>query len=508
MLNIDHLKNKKIAVLGLGVNNEKLVDFLLKNSLPITICDRDENKNIKLPHYSLNKLISWKLGEKYLDSLEKFDIVFRSPGIPYLSSKIQKLKKYKVEISSQTKLFFELCPAVIIGVTGTKGKGTTSTLIFEILKRSGKNVFLAGNIGQDPFNYLEKLQPSDIIVLELSSFQLQDLDKSPHIAVVLNITVDHLDHHKDREEYLEAKKSIAKFQNKNDYIVVNADYPDSKNFSKLSKSKNLYFSAKKKVRSGCYYKDGWIWLAGVKAPLIRVRQLADGGLETCRTPMRICPREDIKLLGKHNLENVTAAISAAMLAGATIQGIQNAIKTFSGLEHRLEYAGKFNGAKYYNDSFSTTPQTTIAAINSFDDPIILIAGGSDKGADFTLMASEIIDGKVKAVILIGDMAENILNALLKVKNKNKKFEIKIIKNGTKYSPLSQGGAGGGLLKYSPLVITGCASMKQIVKAASQISEKKDIVLLSPACASFDMFKNYKERGMMFKEEVKKLKYEN
>ncbi|MFH1188068.1 MAG: Mur ligase family protein, partial [bacterium] len=265
MLNINSLKNKKIAILGLGVNNEKLVDFLLKNNLPITICDRDENKDIKLPHYSLNKLVRWKLGEKYLDDLEMFDIVFRSPGIPYLNPKIQKLKKQGVEISSQTKLFFELCPAMIIGVTGTKGKGTTSTLIFEILKKSGKNVFLAGNIGEDPFSYLERLKETDIIVLELSSFQLQDLDRSPRIAVVLNITVDHLDHHKDREEYLEAKKSITKFQNKNDYVVVNADYSDSKNFSKLSKSKNIYFSAKKKVSSGCYYKDGWIWLAGVKA---------------------------------------------------------------------------------------------------------------------------------------------------------------------------------------------------------------------------------------------------
>ncbi|MFH1565161.1 MAG: cyanophycin synthetase, partial [bacterium] len=244
-----------------------------------------------------------------------------------------------------------------------------------------------------------------------------------------------------------------------------------------------------------------------------------------RTPMRICPRKDIKLIGKHNLENVTAAITAAMLVEASIQGIQKAIKTFSGLEHRLEYAGRYKSVKYYNDSFSTTPQTTIAAINSFDDPIVLIVGGSDKGADFTLMASEIIDSKVKAVILIGDMAENILNALLKVKSK--KFEIKIVKNEqllgsqprwslplgdsnvlpqTRRSPLM--GDSDGAVKYSLLVITGCASMRQIVKATNQIAEKKDIVLLSPACASFGMFKNYKERGELFKEEVKQLKYEN
>jgi UDP-N-acetylmuramoylalanine--D-glutamate ligase len=500
MSNINFLQNKKIAILGLGVNNEKLVDFLIKNNIPITICDRDENKKIKLPHYSSNKLVSWKLGEKYLDNLNNFNIVFRSPGIPYLDPKIQKLKKQGIEISSQTKLFFELCPAMIIGVTGTKGKGTTSTLIYEMLQKSNKQVFLAGNIGEDPFNYLEKLKKTDIIVLELSSFQLQDLNKSPHIAVVLNITVDHLDYHRDRNEYIEAKKTITKFQNKNDYIVTNADYQDSKDFSKISKSKNLYFSVKKKVRSGCYYKNGWLWLAGVKAPLTRVRQLADGGL-------KICSRKDIKLLGTHNLENVSAAVSAAAIAGASIKGMRKAIKTFSGLEHRLEYAGKIKSVKYYNDSFSTTPQTVIAAINSFDQPIILIAGGSDKGADFTLLAREIIERKVKAVILIGDMAQNILNALLKFQNEKIKINIiqnRKVKNFIKNNPP----AGGKNLKYSLLVIIGRKTMKQIVNTAYQISEKNDIVLLSPACASFGMFKNYKERGEMFKREVANLKPRN
>lgn len=480
---IKELKKKKVAVLGLGINNEKLVDFFIKNNLSITICDKDETKSIRLPHYSSNKLVSWKLGEDYLDNLTDFDIVFRSPGISYLTKEIQQAKKKGVKISSQTNLFFDLCPATIIGVTGTKGKGTTSTLIYEILKRSGKEVFIAGNIGQDPFTYLERLKKGSIIVLELSSFQLQGLNKSPNVAVVLNITIDHLDHHKDRKEYLNAKKSITKFQTKNDYIVTNVDYKDSKAFSRISASKNLYFSTKKKIKAGSYYQGGWIYL------------------KQNDKEYKICSRKNIKLLGEHNLENITAATTASAVAGASIDDIQKAIASFGGLEHRLEYSGKVKGVKYYNDSFSTTPDTTIAAINSFDQPTILIAGGSDKGADFTLLAQEIMDNKIKALILIGLMSENILASLLKLKIKKaqcqiKQFDYKDVKKIDRF--IKQKG-------YCLSVIRNCQSMPQVVRVASQLAESGDVVLLSPACASFGMFKNYKERGMLFKQEVKNLR---
>jgi UDP-N-acetylmuramoylalanine--D-glutamate ligase len=501
MININFLQNKEIAVLGLGINNEKLVDFLLKNNLAITICDQDEAKSIKLPRYSGNKLVSWRLGKKYLDKLTDFDIIFRSPGIPFLNKKIQQAKKRGVEISSQTKLFFELCPGMIIGVTGTKGKGTTSTLIYEILKKSGKRVYLAGNIGEDPFNYLEKLKPEDIIVLELSSFQLQDLDKSPHIAVVLNIATDHLDHHKDRKEYIDAKKRITKFQTQNDYVVVNVDYQDSKSFSKISPSRNLYFSVKKKVRAGCYYKDGWLYWNGEAE--LRLGKAGALPFQNTQGGLKICPRKDIKLLGEHNLENVAAAVSASIVAGAKINAIKQTLKTFKGLEHRLEYAGKVRGVKYYNDSFSTTPETAIAGINSFDQPIILIAGGSDKGADFGLLAQEIVDNKVKAVILIGEMGDKILGSLLKLKIFN--LDIKIIKQKEIGSNKGAKLPIGSLAPYCLQVVIGCKTMGQVVRTANKVAKKGDIVLLSPACASFDMFKNYKERGERFKEEIYNLK---
>lgn len=481
---ITELKTKKIGILGLGINNEKLVDFLLANNVQITICDQDENKNLRLPQYLRNKLISWRLGDNYLDNLTDFDLVFRSPGLPYLHPKLQQAKKKKVEISSQTKLFFELCPAKIIGVTGTKGKGTTATLIYEILKTGSKTVFLAGNIGQDPFDFLSKLKPTDLVVLELSSFQLQDLDKSPQVAVVLNITVDHLDYHKDRAEYLQAKTAITKFQTINDQIILNADYKDVSGFGELSPSQNWYFSTKNKVKQGCYYKNGELYF------------------KTKGTEYKICSKKIFKLKGYHNLENIAAAVLTAILQQVDVKSIKDVLRAFVGLEHHLEYAGKVKGVKYYNDSAATMPEATIAAIDSFDQPLILILGGSDKGADFGTLAQEIFDNKIKAVILVGQLAEKILVTIVDVgKTKFKKTEIKTFtyqENLAVKKFLNN--------RQSNLaIITGCQGMMDIVKISSQIAKKGDVVLLSPACASFGMFKNAKERGELFKSEVYNLK---
>jgi UDP-N-acetylmuramoylalanine--D-glutamate ligase len=458
-----NFKGKKVAVLGAAVEGLSLARFLVKKGAVITICDKKD----RLPAETIVKGVEYRLGQNYLNNLTDFEVIFRSPGIPYFTPEIQAAQKAGVEISSQTKLFFDLCPCQIIGVTGTKGKGTTATLIYEILKTCNlplatcrPNVYLAGNIGTPAIELLEKLKPNDIVVLELSSFQLQDLHKSPHIAVVLNITQDHLDYHKDREEYINAKLPIINYQLPNDFAVINSDYETSRLFGKKTKAQVYEFSRKGEIGRGCYVNQGEIiWKNGNQETLV---------VKTCNLTLR----------GEHNWENVCAAACAAILCGANPSEIGKTIASFKGLEHRLEFVAEIEGVRYYNDSFATTPETSIAAIRAFSEPKIVILGGSDKGSDYSELAKEIVNANVKAVILIGAVAGKIKNAIL-----NSELE-------TRSSKLA--------------IVEDCANMAEIIKAAKSISTKGDVVLLSPACASFGMFENYKDRGNQFKEEIKNL----
>jgi UDP-N-acetylmuramoylalanine--D-glutamate ligase len=361
-------KHKKVAILGWGINGLDAYKFLIKQNAQITILDQD--KKIDLSKVDKNN-VELILGEDYLkNGLKKFDYVFRAPGVYRYKSEMVDVEGQGVRVTSAVKLFFELCPAKIIGVTGTKGKGTTASLIYQILKTDGKDVHLAGNIGKPLLELLPKLKKTTWVVLELSSFQLIDLTKSPHISVVLNITEDHLDWHKDKNEYVESKLNIVKYQKKNDFAVLNYDYATSKTFSKKTKAKVFYFSKEKTV-GGAYVKNGKIILdIGIKKYLIG---------ET----------KKLKLRGSHNWENVCAAVLAARLTGAGISSIKKGVFSFKGLEHRLKLVRKYNGISFYDDSFSTNPQTTIAAIKSFTEPITLILGGSDKGLDYSELVNEL-----------------------------------------------------------------------------------------------------------------------
>jgi UDP-N-acetylmuramoylalanine--D-glutamate ligase len=453
-------KNRKVAVLGAGVEGLSLAKFLYKHGANVTICDQKEI--INMSRFHLDKF-KWRLGANYLENLSDFEIIFRSPGIPVLRKEIQKIKQKGVEISSQIKLFFELCPCKIIGVTGTKGKGTTATLIYEILKSSisdkRSSVYLAGNIGTPAIELIRKLKPQDTVVLELSSFQLQDLEKSPNIAVVLNVTQDHLDYHKDRNEYINAKIPITKFQTSKDFLVVNVDYETPRSFREHTTAQIFEFSRFGKVSRGCFVKDGLI-----------VWKDKDREIPIVKT-------SDLTLRGEHNWENICAAAAASILKGAKPEKIGKIIAGFPGLEHRLEFVSEIDGVKYYNDSFSTTPETAIAALRAFKEPKILILGGSDKGSDYKELGKEIARSNVKAVILIGEMAQRIKNSIID-------YRLSIIDR----------------IK----IIEGCRNMHEIVKAARFASKPGDVVLLSPACASFGMFKNYKDRGEQFKLAVKNL----
>jgi len=453
----NHWKYKKVAVLGWGINGLDIAEYLLKQGVNITIFDDKEVDELDFSEFDTKK-VKLVLGSSYIKyGLNSFDYIFRAPGVYRYLPEIVKAEKKGVVVTSVVKLFFDLCPGTIIGVTGTKGKGTTSTLIYQILKNAGKNVYLAGNIGIPMLTLLPKLTPKSWVVLELSSFQLIDMTKSPHIAVILNITEDHMDWHIDRDEYVKAKTQIVRYQNKNDIAAMNYDYSDSKNFSKLTKAKTYFFSRKGKV-NGSYVEDGNIKL--------------DVGSKI----YDIGKTKKLLLRGKHNWENVCAAVCASYLAGAAIKSIKEVVFSFKGLEHRLELVGEIKGIKFYNDSFSTNPQTTIAAIKSFEEPLTLILGGSDKGLDYDGMGKEISKSKnVRNIILIGDISDVIENAIKKA------------------------GYTGKVLKL------GKSDMQQIVKKCVNVTPKDGIALLSPATASFDMFANYKERGSKFKEAVVNLK---
>ncbi len=491
---LDHLKNKRVAILGLGMEGEALTQFLDGKAKNIALLDQLSEKELQgraekerdnvLLQILNNKKFEHRFGPSYLNNLTDFEIIFRSPGIPYLHDKIQQAKEKRVVISSQIKLFFDLCPCPIIGVTGTKGKGTTATLISLMLQSNKvettrpntgldtvkRKVYLAGNIGEPAITLIDKLSRDDIIVLELSSFQLQDLEISPHIAIVLNISVDHLDYHKDKIEYRDAKLNIVRHQNKNNFAIINQDFLTAFEFASQTAAQIYYFSSKDSIDQRAYIKE--CKMANVKCQMHQgiyevVLRMGDKEEVVCRS-------DEIKLLGKHNLENIAAAAAAAKIAGADINSIRSVAKKFSGLPHRLEFVVEINRVKFYNDSFATNPAPTMAAIDSFVLPIHLILGGSSKGADFKKLAQRIKNSSVESVNLIGVEAQKIAQALKKV-NFNRKIHF----------------------------LSG--NIDQIVKTIFGKAKRGEIILLSPACASFDMFKNYKDRGEQFKRAVIKLK---
>ena len=381
-------KGKKIAVLGLGIEGLSSAVFLSKRGAIVSVLDQKRENQLDQSLLKILRESDIEIlgGEEYLKNLLKYNLVVRSPGV-----KLELLKKFVSEnkITSQTKLFFDLCPCPVIGVTGTKGKGTTSSLVYEMLRKQGFDVYLGGNIGKPPLDFLDKLNTQSKVVLELSSFQLQDLTKSPHIAVVLMMTSEHLDYHKDTNEYVKAKKNILRFQTKDDLAIINKDYPASNESGIHTEGKVFQVSRIGKVKEGCFVENGKILVS-----------ISKGRFTTEK--VEIIKTKDILLPGEHNLENVCAAIMAALLSSVSKKNIIKVLKTFKGLEHRLELVGEVNGVRFYDDSFSTIPETAIAAIQAFKNPEILILGGSSKNSDFKELGEVISSASnIKAIIGIG-----------------------------------------------------------------------------------------------------------
>lgn len=454
----NYIRNKKVAIIGLGISNVPLIGYLYNLGADITVFD---NKPIdKLDKTILDKIYEFKLkfsfGENYLSKLKDFNIIFRSPSCRPDISEIETEVEKGALLTTEIELFLKLCPATTIGITGSDGKTTTTSLIYEFIKKQELNCYLGGNIGIPIFTKLNKITPEDYVVLEISSFQLMNMEISPNISVVTNVSPNHLDIHKSYEEYIDAKSNIFKYQNENDKLILNYDNQITKDFAKQANSKVTYFSTKEKLDNGVILDNGII------------KEVHDG------LRRHILNVKDLKLRGSHNIENVCAAIAAT--SGIVQPEIQEKVASrFSGVEHRLEFIREIKGAKWYNDSIASSPTRTIAGLNSFDENIILIAGGYDKHLDYTNLANIIVD-KVSSVILLGETAEKIHSAIINALDKTGK-SIKIYMVN---------------------------SLEEAAKKAYSIAKKGDIVLLSPASASFDMFKNFEERGNKFKQIVNKL----
>jgi len=425
-----------IAIVGYGIEGRASFAYWKKKGDNVTIIDQKRSIT------GIPSDARTILGKEALKNLGEFDIVIRTPQMnPNLLGEAKK-------VWSATNEFFQHCPAPIIGVTGTKGKGTTCSLIAAILEQAGKTVHLLGNIGRPALGVLPSINSRDIVIFELSSFQLWDLERSPHIATVLMIDNDHLDVHADMDDYVLAKSNIARYQNENDVVVY---HPTNKLSKQIADS----------------------------SPARKVRYMSDEGAhikndEIIIDEQNICPVDDIKLIGKHNVENVCAAVTAAWRYSKDTAAIRKAIQQFSGLPHRLEFVRSVKGVDYYNDSYSSTPAATIAAISTFEQSITLVVGGQDKHGDFHKLAEQISQHQnVAHVVIYGAVRHKIKNALRSIDS-------------------------------ATVEVIDSISLGDIVATAQKVSLPGSVVIFSPGASSFDMFKNFNDRGEQFKDVVEAL----
>ena len=447
-----YVRNRKIAIIGLGVSNIPLLDYFHDKKAKVMVFDSREIEKIpkNVMDTITNYSIEFSFGKNYLSKLKNFDIIIRSPSCLPTMQELREEEERGALITTEIELLMKMCPCKMIGVTGSDGKTTTTTLISEILKKAGYICYTGGNIGTPLFTRLNQIKPEDVVVLELSSFQLMGMEVSPDIAVITNVTPNHLDVHKDYEEYIEAKKNIYRFQNKDGIVVLNRDNKITRDYSVSVKGKVIFFSSQEKLDNG-YIVDGDV-------------------IKECDDKLRkhILNTRQLHLKGVHNFENVCAAI-AATRSLVDLDTAVEAVINFKGVPHRIEFVKEVNGVKWYNDSASTTPSRAISALNAFHQKVILIAGGSDKNLDYTELAKPILDN-VKVLVLMGKTSEKIFNAVKTEAEKEKKN----------------------------IDIYEADSLTQAIILAKRHSRENDVILFSPASASFDMFKNMYDRGDQFR----------
>ena len=450
---LNSLKDRSVAVIGIGVSNTPLIRLLLQNGIDVTACDKRTRADLgTLAHELEQGGAKLQLGEDYLEGLDQ-DVIFRTPGMrPDLPQLLAARERGSV-ITSEMEVFFDVCPCSIIAVTGSDGKTTTTTMIAELLRASGRTVHVGGNIGKPLLAEAGAMQPGDSVVLELSSFQLMTMKKSPHICVVTNLSPNHLDMHKGMEEYVASKENIFLHQSAGDVAVFNLDNEITCEQSRRAVGGVRLFSRRSSVENGVYLRG---------EEIVRCR----AGVESV-----VMTTADIKLPGIHNVENYMAAIAAldGLVDDETIRAFA---REFGGVEHRIELVRTLDGVRYYNDSIASSPTRTIAGLRAFSQKVILIAGGYDKNIPFDVLGPEVV-AHVKVLVLCGATAQKIRAA---------------VENAPDYAP------------GKPEILVA-DSLREAAEQARRCAREGDVVTLSPACASFDQFRNFMERGKAFKEIV-------
>lgn len=448
---MDYLRDQRIGVIGFGVSNQPLVRVLLQNGCDVTVCDRRERAQLGAAgDEAESQGAKFILGADYLEHLD-FDVIFRTPGVLPIVPQLRAAAKNGAILTSEMEAFCNLCPCRILAITGSDGKTTTSTITAELLRAQGYTVHLGGNIGTPLLPRVDTMTENDLAVVELSSFQLMGMKHSPHIAAITNLTPNHLDYHKDFDEYVQAKTAIYRNQGENDKLILNLDDEVTRS---LKASGNLFCTSKtQELANGVFLKNDVIYIA-------------DGGVRR-----ELMPASDIRIPGAHNVYNM-------MMAAAVVQGyasdddIRAVATTFGGVEHRIEFVREKDGVKYYNDSIASSPTRTIAGLNSFQQKVILIAGGYDKHIPYDVLGKPICD-HVKLLLLTGATAPKIRECVENIEG-----------------------------EHPPIIEV--ENLETAVQEAAARAESGDVVIMSPASASFDRFKNFMERGKLFKALVEEL----
>lgn len=447
---IDRLRGKTVAVIGIGVSNTPLLRLLLREGISVTACDRSDRAKLGALAEELEAAGAvLRLGDGYLQNLSQ-DVIFRTPGLRPDVPELEAARARGSVITSEMEVFFQVCPCPIIAVTGSDGKTTTTTIIAELLRAAGHTVHVGGNIGHPLLAEAGSIRPTDWAVLELSSFQLMTMTRSPHIAVLTNLAPNHLDVHKSMEEYVWAKENIFRHQQPGDIAVFNLDNAITRELSAHAPGRALYFSRQAEPENGVFLRGD------------AVISRRDGH------ERQIMTTEDIRLPGVHNVENYMAAI-AAVDGLVPDDVIRTFARTFNGVEHRIELVRTWRGVRFYNDSIASSPSRTIAGLRSFKEKVILIAGGYDKHIPFDVLGPEVVE-HVKLLILCGATADKIRAA---------------VEQAPGYWP-----GHPEILDVTPF--------QRAVETARDRAVPGDVVTLSPACAAFDQFKNFMERGKTFK----------
>ncbi|MDI6895198.1 MAG: UDP-N-acetylmuramoyl-L-alanine--D-glutamate ligase [Bacillota bacterium] len=473
-----HLKGKKVAVVGLGVSNLGLVRFLLLQGARVTVLDRKPAEELAGRLEEVRQAqagpggpgareraspVRAVLGPGYLDALDEgFDVIFLTPGMPKRLPQVEEARRRGAVVSGEIPLFLELCPAPVVGITGSAGKTTTSTLVARMLEASGYQVYLGGNIGLPLIDRVDRIPSDARVVLELSSFQLELTGRSPHVGVLLNLLPDHMDVHSSWDEYVAAKRRVFLFQGPRDCAVLNGEDELVAPLAEEAPGKVLFFGER-----GPFPQGAWVEGGGAARQVV----LRLPGEEA----RPVCAVGSLRLVGRHNLLNALAAVTAAGLMGAGRAAMAEVLGDFAGVSHRLERVAEVDGVLYVDDSIATTPDRARAALAALPGPLILIAGGYDKKLDFTSFARA-LPGRVRHLILMGATAPRIRAAVEQLPGPD----------------------------LPAPVLHEVGGMAEAVELARSLARSGDTVLLSPACASFDMFRNYEERGTIFAELVRRM----